>query len=97
MNEFVCATLSDELEYTFIGVDETNPSSIGVYPNPSNGIVMLSLTNGAQGVRIYNSTGQLVCSDRNATGSFQLDVSQWSAGAYRIVTNDNGATTLVVR
>lgn len=97
MNEFGCATLSDELEYTFIGVDETNPSSIGVYPNPSNGIVMLSLTNGAQGVRIYNSTGQLVYSDRNATGSFQLDVSQWSAGAYRIVTNDNGATTLVVR
>jgi hypothetical protein len=26
-----------------------------------------------------------------------LDVSQWSAGAYRIVTNDNGASTLVVR
>ena len=96
-NEFGCATLSDELEYTVIGVYETSPSSVSVYPNPSNGFVMLSLTNGAQGVRIYNSTGQLAYSDLNATGNFQLDVSQWSVGAYRVVTNDNGATTLVVR
>ena len=96
-NEFGCATLSDELEYTVISVSETNPSSVGVYPNPSNGLVMISLDNGAQGLRIYNSTGQLVYSDRNATGSFQLDVSQWSAGAYRIVSNENSGTTLVVR
>jgi hypothetical protein len=96
-NEFGCATLSDELEYTVIGVSETNPSSVGVYPNPSNSTVMISLDNGAQGVRIYNSTGQLVYNDRNATGNFQLDVSQWSAGAYRIVSNENSGTTLVVR
>ena len=89
--------MSDELEYTVIGVEEINPSSIGVYPNPSSGFVMLSLTNGAQGIRIYNSTGELVYSDRNTTGSFQLDISQWSAGAYRIVTNDNGGKTLLVR
>jgi hypothetical protein len=96
-NEFGCATLSDELEYTVIGVSETNPSSVGVYPNPSNGLVMISLTNGAQGIRIYNSTGQLVYNDRNATGKFQIDVSQWTAGAYRIVSNENSGTTLIVR
>jgi uncharacterized repeat protein (TIGR01451 family) len=96
-NEFGCSTLSDELEYTFIGVDELTPSSVGVYPNPSSGLVMLSLANGEQGIRIYNGTGQLVYSDRNATGNYQLDVSNWSVGAYRIVTNQHDATTLIVR
>lgn len=96
-NEFGCVTLSDELEYTVIGVNEAVPSAFGVYPNPSSGFVMISLANGAQGIRIYNSTGQLVHSDRNATGGFQLDVSHWSAGAYRIVTGDNRGSTLVVR
>jgi hypothetical protein len=58
---------------------------------------MLSLANGEQGIRIYNGTGQLVYSDRNATGNYQLDVSNWSVGAYRIVTNQHDATTLIVR
>jgi len=85
------------MEYTVIGVSEANPSSVGVYPNPSNGLVMISLANGAQGIRIYNSTGQLVYNDSNAAGKFQIDVSQWTAGAYRIVSNENSGTTLVVR
>jgi hypothetical protein len=44
-----------------------------------------------------NTTGQIIWSDSNATLVQQLDVSQWSAGLYRIETSGLAGVTLMVK
>ena len=96
-NEFGCSSLSNEVNVIVENVEEKEASKVQVYPNPTGTVVNLILPHGFQGIRVINTTGQIVWSDANATLVQQLDVSQWSAGLYRIETSGLAGVTLMVK
>lgn len=59
-------------------------NSVKVYPNPSNGLVTLSIENGSTAtVTLFNIAGEAVYSNVvNATSNVTLDFSSLSAGSY---------------
>ena len=68
---------------TLIAVDETNSSAkkIGVYPNPVKDVLNLSNSDKANSLKIYDSTGKQVLSQKSAA---TIDVSQLTKGVYFI-------------
>jgi hypothetical protein len=60
-------------------------SAVSIYPNPSNSVVNITLTDNISQVVVYNSLGSVV-SQFNITKdkSIQLNVNNYNAGAYLI-------------
>jgi fibronectin type 3 domain-containing protein len=65
-------------------------SNVSVYPNPSNSVVNIELTNDISQLVVYNYVGQVVF-EQNVTKSktIQLNVRNYESGAYlvKFVTN----------
>jgi aminopeptidase N len=72
----------------------SSTSDLVVFPNPVKGEFSISYPNNYPGlqVRIFNATGQLVYSEKPATGnvSSTIDASQWAAGVYLLTISANG-------
>ncbi len=71
-------------------------SAVSIYPNPSNSVVNIELTNNISNIVIYNSVGQVVNEMTIAKDkSVQLDVHNYDAGAYLIkfITNNGESFT----
>lgn len=70
---------------TVISADNIDISGINVYPNPSNSVINIELTNDISQLVIYNYVGQVVyeytvAKDKN----IQIDVRNYEAGAYLV-------------
>jgi hypothetical protein len=72
----------------------SSTSDLVVFPNPVKGEFSISYPNNYPGlqVRIFNATGQLVYSEKPATGnvSSTIDAFQWAAGVYLLTISANG-------
>ena len=68
-----------------VGIDNPDMNSVMVYPNPSNSIVNLKLTQNISQVVVYNYVGQVVF-EQNITKAqiIGLNVSQYESGAYLV-------------
>jgi hypothetical protein len=75
-----------------IGIDELeNPLQIEAYPNPATSFVQLSAPKpiNQANVSVYDMNGNLVMTQKiTQFNNQQLDVTKWSAGAYRVVISD---------
>jgi hypothetical protein len=70
---------------TIISVNNMDISSVNVYPNPSNSVVNIELTENISQLVIYNYVGQVVLEQVVAKDkSIQIDVRNYDAGAYLI-------------
>ncbi|MBN4072397.1 zinc-dependent metalloprotease [Crocinitomix catalasitica] len=57
-----------------VGIDQSNPGSFTVYPNPSNGDIQIAnLPGGSKQIEIYTETGQLISSRQLNTNSMSVD------------------------
>ena len=77
-------------------VNSATINAVSVYPNPSNSVVNIELTNDISQIVIYNYVGQvvyeqIVTKDKN----IQLNVRTYEAGAYLIkfITNSGDSFT----
>jgi hypothetical protein len=78
-----------------VGIKTNASSSIGVYPNPSTGIVNLSLLNANSSVEVFSVIGERVYSKANLNkGINTLDLSSLAEGTYvvRILSGSEVAT-----
>lgn len=68
--------------------------SLKVYPNPTEDILTIKSISNIENIQIFDSMGKLLLVD-NAEGSstYQLDVANFSAGVYNVVTSSNGELT----
>jgi hypothetical protein len=96
-NEFGCTTLSEEVEFTLIHVEEMLNSAVSMYPNPASDFIRIELPVGQKGIRILNALGQVVYSDAQAQGIQRLSVEQWSSGVYTVQVNQTSVGKLVIR
>ncbi len=70
-----------------------DPSNISIFPNPTNGVITVTLPDDGNqsSIRVYNSVGQLISSYNieAGTNSTQVDLSSQKMGVYMIhVSND---------
>ncbi len=77
-----------------VGIDEQAASNGSfIYPNPSNGNVMINLTE-TSAVMIFNTLGENVMSLQLAEGNHALDLTSFAEGIYFVRTqNANGTST----
>ncbi len=73
--------------------EELAKGVLGVYPNPSDGIVMINAQNGASAikVRVYSITGSIVFNKEYSGGgnTTELDLTGLNKGIYIIETTNN--------
>jgi len=79
-----------------VGVKTNDLSKVKIYPNPTNSILNIELTDNVTQVVIYNFFGQVVHENKvTNTSTLHVDVSNYDAGAYlvRFVTNQGQSLT----
>ncbi|HLN54019.1 MAG TPA: choice-of-anchor J domain-containing protein [Lentimicrobium sp.] len=81
---------------TVVKVDDPEMSAVSIYPNPSNSVVNIELTNEISHLVIYNSVGQVVNEMNIAKDKMiQIDVRSYESGAYlvKFITNNGESFT----
>ena len=77
-----------------IGVEENQLTGVGVYPNPSTGLVNVAFVNtGKYSVDVLNNLGQTVHSTR-MNGTSSMDLSDLPKGVYSLRISNGTATTV---
>ena len=89
-----CIDTSYCYEVNSVGIDETNVPGLEIYPNPSQGAILLSVSQAMQDatIRIYTITGQLVSQTEHIKGlTFETHLYEQSNGLYfiQIVDGEN--------
>jgi len=79
---------------TIASVTTYSEDEFEIYPNPNNGKFVLNLDENQNVVKIFNSLGQQVYENENASQNVNIDLSEMEAGIYLI--NINGKTRKMV-
>ena len=68
-------------------LQETTPSDILVYPNPTNGLVTMTDGFGSmfRNIDLYNSLGTKILNTSTTTEMYQLNIDDYPSGVYMIV------------
>lgn len=86
-------SITVEVGYTAIGVDELDANAFSLYPNPTTGVVNVVFSNATQNttVRLKNMLGQTIETKLNVSNKTTFDLSDYSNGIYFIEVENNGA------
>jgi len=78
----------------YVGLAKLPSSEINIYPNPSNGRLLISNpSNKAQEIAVYNAVGKQVTSAVSAKGVISLDITTQPKGFYLVkITNKANKT-----
>jgi|GEM_PF-941513 len=89
-------TLKDGTIEASTGLKTSENTAVGIYPNPGNGKITITLPeNGQKEIKVYSLLGSLVYSQLTDQTSLKLDLSNLNKGIYslRIVNLNNQNTT----
>ena len=75
------------------GIDELT-NSFSIYPNPSNGVIIIQATNSIKTVNIYNMIGNLVMVKNIANNQTTINVENLTNGVYFMELNLNNGSIL---
>jgi hypothetical protein len=72
-----------------LGLDELE-AEVTVYPNPAtSAITIASSFEGGMNVMVYSLEGRLIESVKTEQAELVIDCSDWAAGTYRVVMQQN--------
>jgi len=77
-----------------LGVNDSVPSQLLVYPNPTKGFIRIQSTKEIKNVMFYDLLGKLVYEQEMKGKELQLNVDGLSNGAYRLVVLDGNGLVL---
>jgi hypothetical protein len=76
-----------------VGIESAKAEKVGIYPNPSNGMINITTEKEIQKVVLYNSMGQAILS-YNANSNFvKMNIDDLPSGIYTVKTTINGVDT----
>jgi hypothetical protein len=79
-----------------LGVNEMTNTSFSIWPNPTNGIVNLSLDNmETVNIQVFNLMGDLVFTENVIDGKFSFDTKSWTKSLYVIRIGDRSSRLIV--
>jgi hypothetical protein len=88
----------ESCEACIIGINETENTVLGIYPNPASDMIMINtnaLNFGASHVQITNALGQVIYSDRvTATGTNTISTERLENGLYFVVATDGTSSVI---
>ncbi|MBI1288303.1 MAG: T9SS type A sorting domain-containing protein [Flavobacteriales bacterium] len=82
-------------EYAMVGIEENQRPEFSIYPNPTNGVFQMQLSNwnGAKdlSVTVYDMLGRTVENLNPQTSTIEIDASAWPNGVYSVsLVNERG-------
>lgn len=84
----IIGTLTISLE-SILSTNEVNASTIGLFPNPTNGLVTVTIPQSQGTASIYDITGKLLNTKEITNTRQQLDYSSLASGVYMMVIESN--------
>jgi hypothetical protein len=66
---------------------------VGIYPNPSNGMINITNEKEIQKVVLYNSMGQAILSYNANSNFLKMNIDDLPSGIYTVKTTINGVDT----
>ncbi|MCB9245257.1 MAG: T9SS type A sorting domain-containing protein [Flavobacteriales bacterium] len=87
-DEFGCENSSENVKVTVLGMPQFERSVLSVYPNPSTGIVHLTLDQPLGKVSISDASGKIIYSSYTHEKSTEIDLSNTEPGLYFISCED---------
>ncbi len=83
-NNLSCMDTSNCVTYSLVGIDELPEGVLAIYPNPSNGVFILSVTKDiiGQEIEITGTLGELVCRTSIVQSEQKIDLSKYASGTY---------------
>lgn len=91
-------TLADKIARFGIStaIEETTKTNAIVFPNPTNGIVYVTMENNVSTtVELYNVVGEKLSSDKIQGNSYQLNLTSYPSGVYFLKLNNK--TTKIIK
>lgn len=82
----------DNLTGTFAGLENKEKNNFSVYPNPTNGILTISVEAGAQ-VSVFDSNGKLIIQETTTIETTILNLSDFENGIYFLQTIFDGTVS----
>ena len=82
-----------------LGIDDIEPTTASVYPNPSNDLVNISLDKGELlKIELYSMTGRLLFKKDVNSSSYALNIGDYPSGAYlvRVFNQNNDVTNIKI-
>lgn len=95
--EFNFKVMADTTDTTIIGITAPlNNEPINIYPNPTTGLLYISVAVGGVNVSVYNITGQLVLNTtfNNSTDHFTIDLNDQLPGMYLVKVSTAQSSTV---
>lgn len=89
-------TIKIVAEGTPTGIKDNDLNNISIYPNPTNNIVYVNLTNieNLETITLRDVTGRIIAQNGNPNGTVQFDLSNEANGVYFInIESENGFVT----
>ncbi|MEN9442346.1 MAG: hypothetical protein RLZ33_2423, partial [Bacteroidota bacterium] len=74
------------------GINESNLSTLSIYPNPTNGLVSISGISGSFSVIVFDNTGKELKRIKNTP---TIDLSEFSSGHYLLEVMDEKGNSVV--
>lgn len=73
-----------------LGIEENNANLFSIYPNPTNGLLIINSASTVSEISVYNNLGQLLFTSKEKN---QIDISTLSQGIYFAkIKGENGQT-----
>ena len=86
--------LAIRLRSASVGLEEQTLKGVGIYPNPSNGLLNVTFTEqGNYTVEVLNILGEVV-STNNMNGTSVIDLRELAKGVYNVRVSNNDASTV---
>jgi hypothetical protein len=77
-----------------IGIkDNTSTDAISIFPNPSNGVFTVKVSENEASMEVYSIIGENVYSSKVVKGNNTVDLSNLAAGSYIVKVNNGGKST----
>lgn len=93
--------LCKDLPDYFLGVNENEVISFGLYPNPSTGLVKIEgQFAGSTSVSVADLNGRIVYSANDVNTGLEMNLTDLEAGIYTVIVSENGISAqkrLVIR
>lgn len=88
-----------KVENKNMGIDEVDPTGFRVYPNPTDDILNIKMTETIDQIDIYSLTGQLIQTERPVTNEAQINIEKLQSGVYlmKVRTQENTQTVRVLK
>lgn len=75
---------------SLVGIGSTKAELVGIYPNPSNGMLNITSEKNIQNIVLYNSLGQVVFTNSANANFVNINISDLPSGFYTVKTSING-------